>query len=428
MSSLSIAHDDAPRSPNTSGAMELRTRAEAEAYVASICFKHAPPRLVGLELEWLLHSPDSPERPIGPDLLAAALGPHAPTTLDPCSPARPLPACSAVSVEPGGQVELSTIALPGLPQVVDAALADAITLHRMLATDGLIPRNRATEPDRPPIRLLRLRRYSAMEAHFDRFGPAGRSAMCSTAAVQVSLDAGADQRDVADRWSTLHALGPVLVAAFANSPTLHGRRTGWKSTRTACWLAADPSRTAPPPDPDEPEPAAAWARRVLDSELLCVRRAHNWAAPPDTTFADWIKGALQPLPTTADLDYHISTLFPPVRPRGHLEVRYIDAQPGRGWALPTAVLAALTSTPAVVDRVRDLCLPARGRWVLAARQGLADPLLARAATAVFSLACEIVPTLGAPAWLTSNLVAMTEEQVARGLCPADDPIAGRSVR
>ena len=370
------------------------TRAEAEAYVASICFKHAPPRLVGLELElWPLHSPDSPERPIGPDLLAAALGPHAPTTLDPCSPARPLPACSAVSVEPGGQVELSTIALPGLPQVVDAALADAITLHRMLATNWTPSRATGrTQLDRPPIRLLRRRRYSAMEAHFDRFGPAGRSAMCSTTAVQVSLDAGADQRDVADRWSTPHALGPVLrPAAFANSPTLRGRRTGWKSTRTACWLAADPSRTAPPPDPDQPEPAAAWARRVLDSELLCVRRAHNWAAPPHSIFAYWIKGALQPLPTTADLDYHISTLFPPVRPRGHLKVRYIDAQPGRGWALPTAVLAALTSTPAVVDRVRDLCLPARGRWVLAARQGLADPRLARAATAAFSLACESCP-------------------------------------
>ena len=66
-----------------------------------------------------------------------------------------------------------------------------------------------------------------------------------------------------------------------------------------------------------------------------------------------------PPPTTADLDYHISTLFPPVRPHGHLEVRYLDAQPGRRWALPAAVLAALLSDPAVTDRARQACEPTR---------------------------------------------------------------------
>ncbi|HEX8518428.1 MAG TPA: glutamate-cysteine ligase family protein, partial [Pseudonocardia sp.] len=78
-----------------------------------------------------------------------------------------------------------------------------------------------------------------MERRFDRFGPAGRSGMCSTAAVQVCVDAG-EGPGVAERWATVHAVGPVLLAAFANSPLLHGRRTGWKSSRMACWLTLDP--------------------------------------------------------------------------------------------------------------------------------------------------------------------------------------------
>jgi glutamate--cysteine ligase len=242
--------------------------------------------------------------------------------------------------------------------------------------------------------------------------------------VQVCLDAG-EGPQVAERWAAVHALGPVLLAAFANSPLLHGRRTGWKSSRTACWLSLDPRRTAPPPPTARGarDPAVAWARRVVDTELLCVRRAEgvDWDAPAGVTFGDWVEGALRPPPTTADLDYHASTLFPPVRPHGHLEVRYVDAQPGRQWALPVAVLAALLSDPAVADRARDACEPARGRWVSGARHGLSDRVLAKAAGTVFELARGRLAAVGAPDWVAADLDDMIERQVLRGRCPADEP-------
>jgi len=238
--------------------------------------------------------------------------------------------------------------------------------------------------------------------------------------VQVCVDAG-EGADVAHRWAAVHALGPVLVAAFANSPVLHGRRTGWKSSRLAAWLALDPQRTAPPA-PTPGDPAGPWARRVLDTELLCVRRPDGeWDAPPGVTFADWIRGstALPGPPTTADLDYHISTLFPPVRPHGHLEVRYLDAQPGRRWALPAAVLAAVLSDAATTDRAREACEPAVGRWESAARHGLDDRVLQRAAVAVFELALTALPRLQPPSWVTADLTVTLERGVRRGLCPAD---------
>lgn len=398
----------------------LRSRTEAEAYVASVCFKHGPPRLLGVELEWLLHAPDDPGAPVALSTLAAALGPHAPTTVDPFSPAVPLPGGSTITVEPGGQVEIASPPLPDVGALTRIVRADVDTLHARLAAHGLHPLPSAADGHRRPVRLLDVPRYRAMEAAFDRIGPFGRSGMCSTAAVQVCLDPG-EGESLAHRWIALHALGPVLLAAFANSPMLHGRRTGWKSSRMACWLRLDPARTAPPPLADLADPAGSWARRVVSTPLLCVRRPEgSWGVPTRVTFADWIDGALSPPPTTADLDYHVTTLFPPVRPHGHVEVRYVDMQAGHGWALPTAVLAALLCDPVITDRALEVCEPAQSRWISAARHGLADRVLARAAAAVFDLACTRLPDVGAPPWLVDALEVMTERYVLQGRCPADD--------
>jgi glutamate--cysteine ligase len=259
-----------------------------------------------------------------------------------------------------------------------------------------------------------------METAFDRFGPYGRSMMCSTAAVQPCLDLG-ERAELHARWTLLHAVGPVLVAAFANSPALHGRRTGWKSSRLACWWALDPPRTEPP-DLSIEDPARGYADRVMGAHLLCLRRGEqSWDAPVGVSFADWVAGALPEPPTTADLDLHLSTMFPPVRPHGHLEVRYLDAQPGREWVVPLAVLAALLSNPVAGDAALEACLPVADRWPVAARVGLEDPDLARAAARVFTLAGEALPALvrGGP---VPELFERAMARVHSGRCPADEPV------
>ena len=94
--------------------------------------------------------------------------------------------------------------------------------------------------------MLNLPRYAAMEKFFDREGPWGRRMMCGTASVQVCVDAGDDsagQSGYRARWRLLHAIGPVLVAAFANSPLRVGRPTGWRSGRQQVWANMDPGRT-----------------------------------------------------------------------------------------------------------------------------------------------------------------------------------------
>lgn len=389
----------------------LRDRMEAEAYVASVCFKHGPPKLHGVELEWTVHHEDDPRRPLDASRLAAALGSHAPRTLVKDSPQLPLPSGSPLTLEPGGQVEISALPQTSLAELFDVVTADHAFLAELLRDAGLVLGDRGVDQHRSPARVLDTPRYAAMEHVFESIGQHGITMMCCTAGLQVCLDVG-ESHTFADRWAAVSALGPVLVAAFANSPTLSGRSTGWASARMRAVLGTDPPRSLPSAIVDDP--AEAWARRVLDTPVLCVRGdSERWETPVGVTFADWVAGGLPRPPTTDDLDYHISTMFPPVRPHGYLEVRYLDAQPGGGWVTPTALLAALMSDQGTVEEVLDACLPVGDRWLPAARDGLADRALATAAETVLSLGARVLPDMGLPSGLTEAIVADLDKLLGR---------------
>ncbi|WP_095756533.1 ergothioneine biosynthesis glutamate--cysteine ligase EgtA [Streptomyces xinghaiensis] len=401
------------------------TTAEVDAQVRGVCFKTGPPRRLGVELEWFIHDPRDARSAVEPSRLSAA---HAAL--------RGLTLRSALTFEPGGQIELSSPPAGSLAACVADAAADLRRVRAALAARGLALAGHGHDPWNPPRRLLTAPRYRAMEAYFDRAGPAGRAMMCATASVQVCLDAGHEEPGPlghARRWRLAHLLGAVLVAAFANSPLRQGVPTGWRSTRQALWAELDPGRSLAPPD--GPEPRTAWAAYALDAPVMCVRSDNGgpWTLPPDgLTFRHWIAGGAPRPPTADDLAYHLTTLFPPVRPRGHLELRMIDAQPGEdGWMVPLAVTAALFDDPAAsataVRAVEPLAAtagaeppPGNPLWRNAARHGLADPALRAAAETCFAAAREALPRLGAPPAVRDAVADFTERYVSRGRCPADD--------
>jgi glutamate--cysteine ligase len=406
--------------------MELDGRADAEAFVASTCFTLRSPRRVGVELEWIVQHADDPTARLDARHLADALGVYAPRTIAPASPALPLPCGSALTVEPGGQVEVSTPPFESIGELIDTASADTAAVEGLLAEAGLRLAHTGSDPHREPDRLVFSPRYDAMYDHYQLEGPCGARMMCCTAAVQVCLDAGTAQR-VAHRWSALHALGPVLVAAFANSPRLAGVASGFASSRMAQWAGI--GRGAHPPVGAtgwDGDPATSYARHALEQQVLCVRCPSGpWLRPAGLTFGAWLDGVHPdlPRPTTEDLAYHLTTLFPPVRPQGHLEVRYLDAQPAGRWPLPLAVLTALLADDATTDAAVALAAPSVGRWDAAARCGLADPVLASVAVGVFELACRRLAGTDAPAWLVRELESVTERRVRLGLGVAvDDPL------
>lgn len=406
------------------------SESQAEDLVHGICFKTGPPRILGAELEWLVLDAERPDRPVSPERLRAA---H--------TAAGALPLTSRVTVEPGGQLELSSAPAASLSGCVDALQADLTAVRAALAAQGLLLEGHGHDPRVPHRRLLTSPRYDAMETYFDRTGPAGRTMMCASASVQVCVDAGYEEPGVlghSRRWRLAHLLGAVLVAAFANSPAREGPYAGWRCARQGNWADIDGRRSLAPPL-DGP-PRTDWTRQALDTEVMCVRSlgGEPWAMPRGMTFRDWTRTGGDPVhpglrpPTAEDLEYHLTTLFPPVRPRGHLELRMIDAQPGDdGWLVPVAVVHALFDDPeaaetayrvtkALADTYGSEPAPRNPLWRSAARRGLADPELRAAAKACFRAAAEALPRLGASDHVRGTVAAFTERFVLRGRCPADD--------
>ncbi|MGQ4386168.1 ergothioneine biosynthesis glutamate--cysteine ligase EgtA [Streptomyces sp. SAS_270] len=397
------------------------TEAEVEALVRGICFKTGPPRSLGVEVEWLVHDLRLPQLPVLPARLEAAY-----------AALRTLPLRSALTVEPGGQLELSSRPADSLMECIGSVSADLDAVRAILREADLGLSGHGQDPWNPPRRYLHEPRYDAMERYLDRAGPEGRAMMCSSASVQVCLDAGYEEPGPLGhgrRWWLAHQLGAVLVGAFAHSPMAEGRCTGWRSTRQSLWAAMDPGRSSAPSLHGDPR--AAWARRVLDAPVMCVREPEGpWGVPDGMSFRSWTRSDTPP--DRADLDYHLTTLFPPVRPRGHLELRMIDAQPGDdGWIVPLAVTAALfddaeaaetayRTVKPLAERAGSRPAPCNPLWDAAARTGLADPDLHEAAVTCFAAAAEALPRLGASAEVQDAVAEFTDRYVARGRCPADD--------
>ena len=193
--------------------------------------------------------------------------------------------------EPGGQVELSWPCAPDPATLVRRVRSDLTALRADCLAAGVLltPRPVDSRPEAEVPLQLDKPRYVAMQRHFDSIGPAGRRMMRRTASTQVCLDwwpgaAGLEQ------WRLLNLAGPFLAAAFA--------RPG--PDRLATWLAVDPARTA--------FDGRLLSRRRPGGGVRRVRRRRHRRS-------------------SRRASEHLTTLFPPVRPRGrYLEVRFPDVQ------------------------------------------------------------------------------------------------------
>ncbi|MDH2426273.1 glutamate-cysteine ligase family protein [Sphaerisporangium sp. TRM90804] len=379
----------------------VRRQADVEAFARG-CFRGTPGDRVGVELEFLVFDLADLSRHVSVAEITDAL---------------PVPGGGAtVTFEPGGQLELA--GPPGeLPDAVSALAADVDEVRRALLDRGLVLAGMGLDPVRPPLRQLRRPRYEAMA---ELLGvPYGPLMMCLTASIQVNVDLG-DRPEV--RWRRANLLGPVLSAAFANSPLLRSRPCGWTSGRQAVWLHLDPTRTRPLPYDDD-DPAATWATRLMDARLMLPRGSRARRPKPSRcTFGDWMDapGLTGRAPTTADLAYHATTVFPPVRPRGWLEIRYLDALSPSSWPACVAVTSALLLDDRAADAATAAAEPFADRWWQAAYTGLSDPRLRRAADDCFRAAIEALPRLGAPPSLVAEASAFADRHVTPGSSPAAD--------
>jgi glutamate--cysteine ligase len=397
-------------------ARPLFNDADAEAYVAETSFIPSVSGHIGVELEWLVYDRQDRGRFVPPDQLLRIVT-H-PTV------------SGQLSTEPGGQLELSSMPAE-LETCIARSRSDILSLQNSVMAAGLRLEGFGLDPYRQPCLQVDVPRYNAM---LEAFGPAnlpGKWMLCSTASVQVSIDAGQKSSptgDFSDKWFAAYAIGPILIAAFANSPIANSTFTGWRSTRQATWMQIDHSRTSVPAMAIDPR--LAWARYALDARVICIRRGNNqpWTAPRDLTFRQWVVDGRPRRPTLGDLRYHLTTLFPPIRPRGYLELRMIDAQRGENWIVPVAIVSALLDDAEAVDAVLDIAEPLTARasrsgvspWVSAARDGVTDPLIRQLTVKCFDVALSSLSRVSGTGDIRNVVERFADTYVYRGRCPADD--------
>jgi glutamate--cysteine ligase len=326
-----------------------------------------------------------------------------------------LPFHSPVTLEPGGQIELSTPPGDDVVSAVQMLRADRDVLRARLREQGFGAAPLGTDLARPVARINPAQRYHAMEMHFDALGcaGAGKEMMTATAALQVNVDAGpADSWG--DRLALIRSLVPMLVAASSTSPYLGGHSSGWHSMRQGTWDGIDHGRSDPVP---AGEPTEAWATYALNAPVMLVDSGGQLRPVTSrVSFAGWLRGEAPfgRRPTMADLDYHLTTLFPPIRPRGYVEVRCVDAAPDRWWPALANLVATLLDDPVAADEAADLCAPVADAWQTAARRGLEDPLIRTAVTGCAELAAR-----RAPAGLREEAEAFAE-LIASGRTPSGE--------
>jgi len=251
--------------------------------------------------------------------------------------------------------------------------------------------------------------------------------MRHSASVQLNLDFG-PEGVWQERWRLANLMAPFVLATFAASPGPEG-----PSTRGLAWQRLDPTRTGFPPElvlGAGDDPRDEWARAALDADVLLFRKdGALWGAGEvGFSFRDWIERGhpVHGQPTVADLDYHLTTLFFEVRPRGFLELRSCESLPRRWRPAPVVLITALLydararrEALELLDGVRS-DLP--GLWRRAARVGMLDPKLGSLSARLWEIALDGVSRLpadyfGVDAVLTAR--QFLERYTFRGRMPAD---------
>ena len=309
-----------------------------------------------------------------------------------------------ISFEPGGQLEISSAPHTTATSLIASTRQLVVTLRNAMQHAGIELVANGVDPYNDigvvPLQLHR-ERYTGMTHYFDTIGPSGVRMMRQTAALQINVERG---EAPLDRWLLLNALSPVVTALFSNSSQYAGKKTNHASFRAHLWRTLDDSRTGIPYD--EQDPVGRYARFALDAYAMRSGNSRN----PYSTFREWMQDERVGMD---EWDFHLSTLFPEVRPKEYFELRSADTIDVEWLAAPVLFVTSIVYDRESAQRTFEIVgTPSVDLLELAGIKGLAHPALRRMARALADIALDGAEALG-PDYLSPKDVQTAAEYFDR---------------
>src|SRR5947207_5607980 len=311
----------------------------------------------------------------------------------------------AISLEPGGQFELSGAPVATVHQTSTELMAHLAQVKEVARPLGIGFVGIGMTPDwsRADMPMMPKGRYQIMTAYMPKVGKLGLDMMYRTCTVQTNLDF-CSEADMVQKLRVSLALQPVATALFANSPFTEGKPNGLLSFRSEIWRDTDADRSGMLPWAFAPGMGfEAYVDYALDVPMYFVKHGERYVDVAGQSFRDLMAGKLPGMPgtraTISDWANHISTIFPEVRLKRYLEMRGADGGPWRRLPALTAYWVGLLYDDGALDAAWDLVK----EWNAQERQQLRDD----------------VPRLGLQAkvrdWSVLNLAKATLALAEKGL-------------
>src|SRR5690242_5565926 len=280
----------------------------------------------------------------------------------------------AISLEPGGQFELSGAPLETVHQTNAELAAHLAQLREVARPLGVNFMSLGMTPDwtRADMPMMPKGRYRIMTNYMPKVGRYGLDMMYRTCTVQTNLDFSSEA-DMVRKLRVSLALQPVATALFANSPFTEGKPNGFLSFRSEIWRDTDRARAGMLAWVFEDGMGfERWVDYALDVPMYFVKRGDSYIDVAGSSFRDFFEGKNPALPgerpTLSDWANHLSTIFPEVRLKRYLEMRGADGVPwGRLPALP-AFWVGLLYDDSSLDAAWDIVK----HWNACERQSLRD--------------------------------------------------------
>jgi glutamate--cysteine ligase len=347
----------------------------------------------------------------------------------------------AISLEPGGQFELSGAQVETIHQTSSelmAHLAQVREVARPLHI-GFLGLGMTPDWTRAEIPKMPKGRYKIMTSYMPKVGTLGLDMMYRTCTVQTNLDFSSEA-DMVKKLRVSIALQPIATALFANSPFTDGKPNGFLSFRSEIWRDTDNARAGMLPWVFEPGMGfERWVDYALDVPMYFVKRGDTYIDASGQSFRDLMMGKLPALPgelpTLSDWANHMSTTFPEVRLKRYLEMRGADSGPLPNLLALPALWVGLLYDDVALDAAWDIAKV----WTAEDRQKLRDdvPKLGLAAKiqdrTVFEIASEVLKLarsgLGRRKHFDlsgqdeTRYLDVLDDRLARGTTPAQELLA-----